>query len=86
MKLIRDGKHHEKTQEGSRRPPKEWDLQRKQGGAGRPHPRAGQRPILPDARHLLESSSYASLEAKQSIPPSILSRFDPTVHTKWRRR
>jgi len=57
-------------------------MQRKQGGASRPHPRAGRRPILPDARRLLESSSHASLEAKQSIPPLILSQFDLTVHTK----
>jgi len=82
MKLIRIGKYRHQAQDGSRSHPKERDPQRREGGAGRPHPRASRRPISPDARHLLESSSYASLEAKQSIPPSILSQFDLTVHTR----
>jgi len=53
---------------------------------GRPAPPWYRRqPISPDGRRLLESSSHASLEAKQSILLLILSRFNPTVHTKWRR-
>jgi len=54
-------------------------------GAGWSHPSAGRRPPRVASHHLLESSSHESLEAKQSMPTSILSRFDLTVHTRWRR-